>query len=493
MPKTVETLTVTRWKHDVTNNHLKGREKQATGAGNGDQLLPAKISLASGICIIVGTIIGSGIFITPSGVLKGAGSVGLALIIWIACGLYSFLGALCYAELGTSIKRSGADYAYIYEAFGPFLAFVRLWIECLIIRPGCQTIVALTFAQYILQPFYADVPSSAPTITLAVVCILILTLVNCWDVQLALATQNVLTIFKVLGLVCVIVTGFVQLCLGQTRNFENPFAGTTHSAYDVSVAFYRCLFAYYGWNSLNFVSEEVKRPHKNLKRALVISCLLCTTLYFLTNVAFFTTISANEMRENAAVPFTFANILYGPLAWLMSLLVAVSSFGAGNGIVFTSARLLWVGAKEHQLPQLLGMIQMYRGTPIPAIIFTAILSLIYLFFGNVFSLIYFFSAVNWLAIAAGVFVLIWMRWKRPDLTRPYKASLVWPIVYLICTIYFIFPPLYEDLLDTGVGVLIMLTAVPVYFFLVKPYYRPDFLDRWTGAFTRGVQKALLVY
>ena len=120
--------------------------------------LRPKITLVNGITVIVGSIIGSGIFITPKGVLQEVHSVGMSLIIWLACGLFSMIGAYCYTELGTAIVRSGADYAYIFEAFGPFLAFLRLWVECMIVRPCAAAIVALTFANYVIEPLFPTCP-----------------------------------------------------------------------------------------------------------------------------------------------------------------------------------------------------------------------------------------------------------------------------------------------------------------------------------------------
>ena len=148
-------------------------EAGETGEAQEDTIeLKPKMTLLNGVTVIVGSIIGSGIFVSPSGVLKNTGSVNMALTVWLISGVFSMVGAYCYAELGCMIKKTGADYAYIMVTFGRFLAFIRLWVECIIVRPCSQAIVALTFSIYATKPFFplCDPPDESVRL-LAAVCI----------------------------------------------------------------------------------------------------------------------------------------------------------------------------------------------------------------------------------------------------------------------------------------------------------------------------------
>ena len=168
---------------------------------SGGVKMKAELTLLNGCTVIVGCIIGSGIFVSPTGVLKSTGSVNMSLLVWAASGLFSMIGenfceysafqnilsgAYCYAELGCMIKKSGADYAYIHFSFGPFLAFIRLWIECVILRPCIGAIQSLTFALYILKPFFPECEPPQDSIrVLAAACICLLCFINCYSVKWA--------------------------------------------------------------------------------------------------------------------------------------------------------------------------------------------------------------------------------------------------------------------------------------------------------------------
>lgn len=210
--------------------------------------LQKEVGLLSGICIIVGTIIGSGIFISPKSVLSNTEAVGPCLIIWAACGILATLGALCFAELGTMITKSGGEYPYLLEAFGPIPAYLFSWTSLFVMKPSSFAIICLSFSEYASAPFYAGCkPPEIVVKCLAAAAILLITTVNAMSVRLGSYVQNVFTAAKLVIVAIIIISGFVLLAQGNTRNFENSFDGTKLSVGSISLAFYNGLWAYDGW------------------------------------------------------------------------------------------------------------------------------------------------------------------------------------------------------------------------------------------------------
>ncbi|XP_053671690.1 Y+L amino acid transporter 2 [Anopheles nili] len=434
-----------------------------TVAGGDKVVLKRKITLINGVGIIVGTIIGSGIFISPTGVFKYTRSVGSSLVIWSLSGILSTLGALCYAELGTCITRSGGDYAYLLVAFGPLVGFLRLWMALLIIRPTTQAIVALTFAQYAVRPFFEDceAPESAVRL-LAAVCLCFLTAINCISTKWAMKIQDVFTIAKLTALVSIIVAGMYFMGTESLDNFRNPWEGD-YTLSSLAYAFYSGLFAFGGWNYLNFVTEELENPYKNLPRAIWIAMPMVTGIYVFVNMAYFAVVSSQEMMASIAVAVSFGNRMFGSIAWLIPIFVALSTFGGVNGILFTSARLFSTGAQEGHLPAWFSLVHVDRQTPIPALIFTCITSIIMLLSANVFVLINYFSQILWLSVAASIAGLLWLRVSKPNMPRPIRVNLALPIIFLICCLGLVLLPSFTEPFNLLVGLAITLSGVPVYY------------------------------
>uniref|UniRef100_A0A3B4F7N6 Large neutral amino acids transporter small subunit 2-like n=1 Tax=Pundamilia nyererei TaxID=303518 RepID=A0A3B4F7N6_9CICH len=279
------------------------------------------------------------IFVSPKGVMENASSVGVALIVWIITGIITAIGALCYAELGVTIPKSGGDYSYVKDIFGGLAGFLRLWIAVLVIYPTNQAVIALTFSNYVLQPLFPTCfPPENGLRVLAAVCLLLLTWVNCSSVRWATRVQDMFTAGKLLALALIIIMGVVQVCKGKLTpaNAFEPFQD-----YDVgliALAFLQGSFAYGGWNFLNYVTEELVDPYVNLPRAIFISIPVVTFVYVFANIAYVTAMSPQELLASNAVAVTFGEKLLGVMAWIMPISVALSTFGGVNGSLFTSSR-----------------------------------------------------------------------------------------------------------------------------------------------------------
>uniref|UniRef100_A0AAZ3PAJ6 Cystine/glutamate transporter n=1 Tax=Oncorhynchus tshawytscha TaxID=74940 RepID=A0AAZ3PAJ6_ONCTS len=461
-------------------------------APNGKVELRKKVTLLRGISIIIGTIIGAGIFISPKGILKNSGSVGMSLVVWIACGVLSLFGALSYAELGTSIQKSGGHYTYILEAFGPQMAFIRLWADLIAIRPAGLAVISLAFGQYILEPIF--MPCGVPEIAIKLATSIGITSVmylNSMSTSWTNRIQILLTFSKLLAIAIIIVPGLYMLFKGETKNFENAFEVSNIKLTGLPLAFYSGIM-YELLFYLNFVTEEVENPEKTVPLAICISMAIVTFCYVLTNVAYYTVMSAEELLASQAVAVTFAGKMMGNFSVAVPVFVALSCFGSMNGCLFAFSRMFYVASREGHLPEVLSMIHVRRHTPLAAVLVLYPMTVFQLFVGDIYSLLNFMSFLRWLFIGVAVLGLIYMRYTRPDMPRPFKVPLFIPAIFSFTCFFMVFLSLYSDPVNTGIGFAISLTGIPAYYIFIVFDRRPKWLQDGLDSFNRSVQIILEV-
>ncbi|XP_039607615.1 cystine/glutamate transporter [Polypterus senegalus] len=455
--------------------------------------LKKKVTLLRGISLITGTIIGAGIFISPKGILKNSGSVGMSLIIWTACGVLSLFGALSYAELGTCIKKSGGHYTYILEAFGPLAAFVRLWVEVLVIRPAATAVISLAFGQYILQPLF--MPCEVPELLMKIVTSIGITSVmylNSMSVSWSARIQIFLTFCKLLAMLIIIFPGLFQLFKGETQNFHNAFGVNEVPVMGLPLAFYSGMYAYAGWFYLNFVTEEVENPEKTVPLAICLSMVIVTFSYVLINVAYYAVLTADEMLASDAVAMSFATKLMGKFSIAVPIFVSLSCYGSMNGGIFAVSRMFYAASREGHLPELLSMVHIRKHTPLPAVIFLYPLTILMLFVGDIYSLLNFMSFVRWLFIGIVIVGLIYLRYKQPQMHRPFKVPLFIPALFCFSCFLMVGLSLYSDPINTGIGFGITLTGIPAYYIFIVWNKKPKIIQKFTDSTTRTLQIILEV-
>ncbi|XP_052366643.1 asc-type amino acid transporter 1-like, partial [Oncorhynchus keta] len=315
------------------------------------------------------------------------------------------------------------------------------------------------------------------------------------SVRWATRIQDVFTVAKLLALGLIIAVGLVQICRGHydalrpSQAFEftrDPSVG------QIALAFLQASFAFSGWNFLNYVTEEVVEPRKNLPRAIYISIPLVTLVYTLTNIAYFSSMTPEELLASNAVAVTFGEKLLGVFSWVMPISVALSTFGGINGYLFTSSRLCFSGAREGHLPYLLAMIHLKNCTPIPALLVCCGATIVILCIGETHNLINYVSFINFLSYGVTIAGLLYYRWKRPNLLRPIKVSVLVPISYLAFWAVLLGFSLYSEPVVCGMGIVIMLTGVPVYFVGVHWKNKPRCVYRVVECVTYVGQKLCFV-
>lgn len=452
--------------------------EQRDASGTEGTSIKRRIGLIHAISMIVGGVIGSGIFISPRYVLMNAGSIGETLLVWTFGGVLSLLGALCYCELGTFIEKSGGDYIYLKIAYGRFIGFLYSWVNVWFLDPGSHAILSLTFAVYATEPFFpsrggaADASECHPPFglvkLLAACAICILTAMNCISIRLAARAQVLFTVCKLLAIASIVIVAMIRLLSGHTLAFhQHAFDGSATNPGAIGHAFYSAMWAYGGWSGLNLITEEVINPNKNFPRALMISIPLVTTCYILINLAYFSVLTKDQILASDAVALTFASSLSPVFGMAMPLIVSLSCFGSLNMGIFTSARVIFSIARERQLPLSLAMVHRTSQAPLPAVLLRSSLALLMLLPTNIENLLNWLLFVEWLVLAAVFVGVVWLRWKKRNAPRSFKVSIIFPIFMAGVSLYFAITPFLSNPVESVFGLTVILAGIPAYYIFIK--------------------------
>ena len=425
--------------------------------------LRRELTLLDATMINVGTMIASAIFIVPAAVAASLPNPSLMLLVWVAGGAVSLLGALCVAELGAALPEAGGLFVYLTRAFGPVWGFLYAWTAALIINPASVAAIAVGFATYV--GFFTPLGTAGIKVV-AVASIVALTAVNCLGLKLGARVQNVLTLLKIGALGALIVSALVMPG-GSVEHFRPllPAVGVAGLAGALSVAMVAVLWAYDGWIEITYVGSEVRDPGRNLPRSIVISVFLVVGLYALTNVAYVYVLPLDRMAQSALVGSDAALVLIGPLgAALVAGAIIVSTLGANNGIVLTSARIPYAVSRAGLFFRWMGGVHPRVHTPNAALLAQGGVAAAFALTGTYDQLFTYVVFASWMFYGMSAMAVMRLRAVAPELPRPYR---VWgypvtPVVFILFALWLVAGTIVESPLESGIGGAIILAGVPVY-------------------------------
>jgi APA family basic amino acid/polyamine antiporter len=449
---------------------MSGYDKSLTGkpAASGPQLSRV-LGTGSIIGIVVGTMIGSGIFIVPATVAAEVQSPLIMLAVWIVGGLLSIFGALSLAELAAAYSETGGIYVYLREAYGPLAGFLFGWTLFLVIDSGSIAALSVAFASKYLPHFFHVAPVVQKAA--AILFILILMGINYLGVKRGAFFQNLLTTLKFAALLGVSVVVFL-FARGDWANFVTPPASGTGG--DIvgkfGLALVAALWAYKGFESSTYNSGETRNPSRTLPVGIIAGCGLVTLLYLMANVAYLYAVPASEMAKSSRIAADAMNAAVGPLgASIVSFIILFSIMGAANGHILTGPRVYYAMAKDGLFFRKMASVHPKYKTPHVSILVVGSWSILLSLSGTFEQLLRYVVFGHWIFMGLAVSAVIVMRKKRPDLPRPYKALgyPVTPGLFVLAALFVTVNALIGTFWNSFAGLVIIALGIPAYLYWNK--------------------------
>ncbi len=443
-----------------------------------------KLNLLDSTMLVIGSMIGSGIFIVSAGMSRDLLSVENLLLAWLLTGVMTFFAALSYAELGAAMPKAGGQYIYLKEAYGKLFGFLYGWTLFAVIQTGTIAAVGVAFAKFtgVLLPVISEKNALfsigsfhiSTVQLLAITVIWLLTFSNFREVKQGAFIQNIFTLSKIAALLFVIAAGFYFVWQSPTIHWKFDAAKLNIGELGIGIfaaAMVGSLFSSDAWNNITFTASEIDKPERTLPYSLLLGTGAVTLLYLLSNLVYVNAISFEGIQhaESDRVGTLLMQTVFGQVgSILMALLIMVSTFGCINGLTLSGARVYYAMAKDGYFLKQAAVLNKNQ-SPQKALVMQAVwASLLTLSgsYGDLLDYVVFAVLLFYILTVAAVFVL---RKKQPDLVRPYKvfAYPIVPAVYIImasiiCVSLLIYKPNYSY-----PGLAIVLAGVPVYWLIQR--------------------------
>ena len=427
--------------------------------------LKKSITFAEAMALVVGMIIGSGIFLKPGIVLQSAGSPFMSILAWVAGGIITLASALTIAEIASAIPKAGGLYTYLGELYGDVYGFLLGWVQTIISYPASVAALAIAFATY--ANFFIPM-SDIQQKLLAISTLAFIMLMNIIATKFGGIIQTVATVGKLIPIVAIIAIGLLSNSSAQdVTSIKTIATGTGFGA-----AILGTLWAYDGWLSVTNMAGELKNPTKDLPKVISIGVLFVILVYVLFNIAIFKVLPLYDIVSSKTPAADAAVSLFGNSGGaFITAGIMVSVFGALNGYLMTGARIPMAMSEKGQLPfsNVFRVIHPKFSTPANSLIMQSLLAVIYIFSGTFNTLTDLLIFVLWIFFVMGVFGVFILRKKHPQNNGTYKVPLypITPIVGIAGGLYILISTIIDNPVNSFTGIGITILGLPVYYYLKK--------------------------
>ena len=413
--------------------------------------------------LVVGNVIGSGIFLVPSSVLAQSGeSVPIATAVWLVGGILSLLGALSYAELGAmeGTGSGGGLYAFIRDGFGPFPAFLYGWTLFFVIGAGTIATLSVAAANYMTQ--FMPMTAIQKDIV-AVTLIVLMATINVRGTRGSATVQNVATVIKVLAILGM---SGVMFALGDGKSVvAAAHAVTPASVSGVGLSIISVLWAYEGWQYVTFISAEATDPQRSLPRAIALGTVLLIVIYLIANFAYLAALGPAQVAASNRVAGEAVAAVMGPAAgWVIAAAIIVSMYSAAHSTVITVPRVYFAMARDGLFFRRLTEVHPRFGTPAIAIVTSCVWAIVLALSGTFEQLLTYVVFIGWIFYALGAAAVIALRIKKPDAKRPFRVPLYpfTPLLFVLAGTVIVLNTIVTQPVQSAIGIAVVLAGAPAY-------------------------------
>ena len=481
--------------------------------------LERKLGFWACISIVVGSVIGSSIFMKPATMADQLGSPGLLLLVWMVAGIISVFGGMINAEIGAMLPDTGGQYAYFRHMYGKFFAYLYGWACLIVINTASIAAISFIAAQY--TSYFATLPRFSPILeqsfvlsiplvgqffplenfgvkVLAICLVLVFTFINHRSLKAGGTIQVLFTFLKVAALLFLILGIFLS-GKGSMTNFTTTSSTMRFSPWALLTGFVAAtsgaLAAYDGWNNLGFTGGEIKNPQKNIPRGLLWGLALCIVLYLMTTGAYLYMLPLDEMKTSRLVATdALSKVMGAGGASIIALLVIVSTTGAVNGNILPCARITYAMAKDGLFFSWAGQVHKNYHTPSAGLWLQCLIACLFILTGSFDMLADLFVFVTWIFYGFAAYGIFILRKRLPDAERPYKlkAYPLIPVIFICFAVFYFVITIYNDvhnymsgqsrIINSALGCLLLFTGIPFYWY---------FKTKYKAAVVPGMNEAVL--